>query len=288
MSLVSHKKNLKLFIFCISLTLSLSNYAQEQISARMSISYQKVSGNQASLLIKIISKGENGYEPCANLNLNIYKLTKAEEVEDYTQEKIGTIRTDMQGVANFSIPQIYRDSVTNYSVRIENDEKYSDNEEDLTITDASLTARVVEKDSLYHFEATLLKHDGTPLPDQEISLVLKTTFGILSLGEDETYTTDESGFVSVQLPNDLKGIDGIVDLNAILNQNDEFGTIVDIVKAKIGVPVEDESTFNQRTMWSPPSKTPLFLLIVPNIILIAVWFILVLLTFNLFKIYKSK
>jgi len=41
-------------------------------------------------------------------------------------------------------------------------------------------------------------------------------------------------------------------------------------------------------MWSPPTKTPIYLLLIANIILIGIWGVLLLLVINLFKIYKSK
>jgi hypothetical protein len=60
-----------------------------------------------------------------------------------------------------------------------------------------------------------------------------------------------------------------------------------LVNAPIGVPIVDESTFDERTMWSPRSKTPLFLLIFPNLIILGIWGLIIYLILNLFKLKKS-
>ena len=67
----------------------------------------------------------------------------------------------------------------------------------------------------------------------------------------------------------------------------KYGVVKYVFDAPIGTIIADESTFDQRTMWSPPSKTPLFLWIFPNIVIFGIWTVIVLLIMNLFKIYKS-
>ena len=50
---------------------------QAKEKARISVEYQKVMGQDASLFMNVKFKGEDGYEPATNLNLFIY-----EEVEE--------------------------------------------------------------------------------------------------------------------------------------------------------------------------------------------------------------
>jgi hypothetical protein len=60
-----------------------------------------------------------------------------------------------------------------------------------------------------------------------------------------------------------------------------------IVTAPVGSLIVDESTFDQRKMWSSRDKTPIFLLIFPNILIFGMLGLIVYLTLNLFKISKS-
>ena len=54
------------------------------------------------------------------------------------------------------------------------------------------------------------------------------------------------------------------------------------VNAPVGIPIVDESTFDERTMWSPRSKTPFFLLILPNLLTLGIWGFIIYLINNLF------
>ena len=83
-------------------------------------------------------------------------------------------------------------------------------------------------------------------------------------------------------------MNGIIDLEIVLYESDNFGTVKEIVSAPIGIPIVDESTFDQRTMWSPRNKTPLFLLIVPNILTFCMWGFILYFIINLFKIKNSS
>jgi hypothetical protein len=73
----------------------------------------------------------------------------------------------------------------------------------------------------------------------------------------------------------------------VLNDSDEFGTVKAMLIAPIGKLIVDESTFDERTMWSPRNKTPIFLLILPNLLTFVIWGFIIYLISNLFKINKS-
>jgi len=102
------------------------------------------------------------------------------------------------------------------------------------------------------------------------------------------YKTDEEGAILAPIENGIPGVDGYLTIQVVLNDSDNYGTVTALTKAKIGVPIVEESTFDKRTMWSPRNKTPLFLLILPNIFIIAIWGIIFYLISNLFKLHKSS
>jgi len=293
-SVISRSKSVLLIFMGVLAFLGNKAYGQEdKTSARLTVEHVKIMNENSSLNIKAIFKGEEGYEPCENLNFIIYKINEAEEIseedsEAVSEEKIGEVKTNQEGKASFVIPSQFVTPLSTYSIRIENSDTYKDNEEDVTVIDANLEASVEEIDSIYHIKARFVSVENEPLAEQTLKVGLKRLFGSLSIGEDDSYETDEDGAILVPIEDGLTGVDGKLTFQVTLKGNDDYGTIIAFVKSDIGVPVEDQSTFGERTMWSPPTKTPIYLLLIANIILIGIWGVLLLLVINLFKIYKSK
>ncbi len=301
-SVISRSKSVILIFMGVLAFFGNDAYGQgDKTSARLTVEHVKIMNENSSLNIKAIFKGEEGYEPCENLNFTIYKINEVEEIseedseavseedsEAVSEEKIGEVKTNQEGKASFVIPSQFVTPLATYSIRIENSDIYKDNEEDVTVMDANLEASVEEIDSVYHIKARFVSVENGPLAEQTLKVGLKRLFGSLSIGEDDSYETDEDGAILVPIEDGLTGVDGKLTFQVTLKGNDDYGTIIAFVKSDIGVPVKDESTFYQRTLWSPPTKTPILLLILPNVILFGIWGILVLLVINLFKIYKSK
>ena len=156
------------------------------------------------------------------------------------------------------------------------------------VKDASIEASIEKTDSTYTIKARLVDENNNPIADEALMVGLKRTFGNLSMGEEDSYTTDADGTIIVPIDKGLSGLDGILNFQVILKENDTYGTVIANLYSKFGVPITDKSTFDKRTMWSPPTKTPLFILIIPNLILVGIWSILTMLLINLYKIYKSK
>ena len=104
---------------------------------------------------------------------------------------------------------------------------------------------------------------------------------------DEFNNTYDDGTILVPIEEEIPGVDGNLTFEVVLKDNDDYGTVKALINSSIGVPIIDESTFDKRTMWSPRNKTPLFLLIFPNILIFGIWSILIFLLINLYKITKS-
>ena len=104
---------------------------------------------------------------------------------------------------------------------------------------------------------------------------------------EEFNDTDEDGAISVPIEGNIPGVDGYLTFEVVLNESDDFGTVKALISGDIGIPIVDESTFDQRTMWSPRGKTPIFLLLITYSGIFVVWGIIVYLILNLYKIVKS-
>jgi hypothetical protein len=127
------------------------------------------------------------------------------------------------------------------------------------------------------------------IPDMEMKIGIARLGGILSAGDEETYTTDSTGAVTVELkkdslPGDLKG--NIV-LVAKVEDNDQYGNLLVNKTVPWGVSVKSDNTFfDQRTLWSTRFKTPLWLLFMAYSIVIGVWGTIIYLITQIIKIKK--
>lgn len=262
------------------------SYSQDdKKNASLSVQYTKITKQYSFLTVIAKYKSEKGFQPCGNLKITFYKVDTIGTIEPI---KIGALKTHNDGKLKFIIPQKYIEQTTSYLVKLENDKSFEDNEETITVTNINLDASIEKLDSIYTIKAQLLSADNKPIADESLKVGIKRLFGNLGVGEDESYPTDENGAIEVPVEKGFTGINGKLNFQVVVYESDKYGTVITNVNANFGIPIVDKSSFNERTMWSPPTKTPLFLLIIPNVILVGIWSILTLLLFNLYKIYKSK
>ena len=258
-----------------------------KIKARVSVQYSKIMNQESFISIEAKYKGENGIEPATQMEFRVYQ-----RIAEDSLLHLATVTTNRNGIAKFSLGN-HQDSITStnggftFLVKIENDSKFSDAETELTISDANLVAVLETVDSVNQITATLIDATGQPVAGQPLRVQLQRMFGPLSIGE-ESYETDENGTITVPLEEPMPGINGVLTFEVVLNESDEYGTVKAIIDAPIGIPITDHSTFDKRTMWSPPSKTPYYLLIFPNLIILGVWVPILMLIINLFRISRAK
>jgi len=259
----------------------------DKIKARVSVQYNKIMNQESFISISAKYKGENGFEPATNVEFHAYQ-----KISEDSLLHLGTVTTNTFGAAKFPLSENQNsitsvDSNFTFLVRIENDPKFSDAETELTISDANLVAGIETVDSVNQITATLTDATGQPLAGQPLRVQLQRMFGPLSIGE-ESYETDENGAITVPIEEPMPGINGVLTFEIVLNESDEYGTVKAIIDAPIGIPIADHSTYDKRTMWSPPSKTPYYLLIFPNLIILGVWVPILILIINLSRISRAK
>lgn len=256
-------------------------------TVRMSAQYTKVMPEASFISISAKYKTKDGFEPASNMACNVY-LSVSEDSLVF----VGKTITGSDGKAKFpitlrNVKEDDQSPVFTYVVKVENNTRFDDNEASVSFSIANITTELETVDSVEQITAVLTDASGKPLPDQPLTVGLKRMYGLLQVG-DESYKTDESGSVTVSLPDSMPGIDGKLMFEVALNESDTYGTVKALVKSNNGIPVHDESTFDQRTMWSPPLMAPLYLLVFPNLIILGVWIPLLILIFNLFRISKAS
>ena len=275
---------LGLFTLGIILTLSPGNVLAQN-KARLSLDYQKIMGENGQLLINAKFKVEKKYQPAQNLELNVYQI--------YGEDSMvleGQAMTNSEGDANFenkNTRTAFSDSniKTNYIVKIENNDDFRDANKKLSFLDAFLRTEIIEEDSLLFVSAELLNGTGEAIEGEDIEIKVQRLFAPLQIGE-KSYETNDEGKIMVEIENPIYSNDGNITYEIVLDSK-KYGVVKSIFNSPTGTIREDVSSFDERTMWSPPGKTPWFLLIASNLLIIGIWSIILLLLINLFKIHKS-
>lgn len=254
---------------------------------RLKADYVKIMDSESYIDITATSKIEKQNTKVSNIDLIIYNEFDDEKI------KIGNVITNMKGENRFIIKNLNvlkPDSTNTYTILIsfKGNDSFKKASKRISFKNANIETKLINKDSLNYITATLKDvSTDSPIIDESLTVQVQRLFNPLRIGE-EFNNTDENGTIVVQIEEGIPGVNGNLTFEVVLDDNDDYGTVKAIVNAPLGIPIIDESTFDKRTMWSPRNKTPIFLLIFPNLLILGIWGLLVYLTYNLFKISKSK
>lgn len=278
-------KLLSVLIFTLSFQ-NASGQETEKSKMRLNAQYVKVMNGQSYLDIKASAKVDKKNITVSGIEISVYNELDDEEIE------LGKARTNHNGKGRFILKDskvLQADSAGVYTLGFsyKGDEKYSRASNSVSFKDVNLSAEMVVKDSVNYMKARLADTDDNPISDLPLKIQVQRLINPYMLGE-EFNMTDENGTIFVPIEEELPGVDGKLIFEVVLHENDDYGTVKALVESNTGIPIIDESTFDQRTMWSTRDKTPIFLLIFPNILIIGTWGLIFYLIINLIRIYKSK
>ena len=278
--------SLLLIPFFNSIDLSAQEDEQEKNSVGLTIQYVKIMDGDIYFNVKATSKIKKQFVQVSDIDLFFFNDTDEDRVE------LGKMTTNAEGKGRFSLKNINAlkadaDSIYNISIDFLGNDQFEETTEYVSFKDAEISASLYNEDSINYVTATLTNPlTGAPISDAYIDVQIKRLFKSLKMGE-EFNVTDESGTVIVPIEEGIPGLNGELTIEVVLFESDDYGTVKAIINAPIGKQIVDESTFDERTMWSPKNKTPLFLLIFPNILIFGIWGIIVYLFLNLFRISKN-
>ena len=283
------KNNLNIraiFLVVLGVFLCTSLFAQKKNKVRLKASYVKIMNDAIYFDVTATAKVDKKFITVSNIDLTVFNVTDEDRVV------LGNIKTNAKGQGRLSLKNINAlkadiDSIYNISVNFIGNDLFQKSRKSLSFKDAEITASIYTEDSINYVTTTLINPlTKSPIVDAYLDVQIKRLFKPLKIGE-EFNITDDSGTVVVPIPEGIPGLNGDLTFEVVLNESDDYGTVKAIINAPIGKHIVDESTFDQRTMWSPKNKTPLFLLIFTNILIFGVWGIIVYLFINLIKISKS-
>ena len=256
-------------------------------SVRIKADYVKTMNKEVTFKIKATSKVDN-----QNVDVSNIPIIVSNEYDD-NEVELGSIITNMDGSGKFVIKDynlIKPDSSGLYTVNFsfKGNDTFKRASKSVSYKDASIEAKIIVIDSVHYITATLKDTaKDSLLSEQLLNVQVQRLFRNLRIGE-EFNSTDENGTIIVPIEEGIPGVDGNLTFEVVLLENDDYGTVKTLVTAPLGVPIVDQSTFDDRKMWSPRNKTPIFLLIFPNLVIFGMWAFIIYLFINLFKISKSK
>ena len=290
------KKQLKnSFLFLVVLGLFLYSTSFQEIYAqdakkntvRVKVYHVKIMNEEVYFDIVASSRIDRKNVDVANIDLTVFNEFDDDKI------KLGTTTTNMEGQSRFLVKDfnsIKPDSTNTYNLlfSFKGNDTYKRASKRISFKNADIKAELITKDSTNYIRATLLDASKDSLiSDALLTVQVQRLFQPLFIG-NEFHITDENGTILVPVEEGIPGVDGNLTIEVVLNDSDVYGTIKDIVIAPIGTPIVDESTFDDRTMWSPRNKTPIFLLIFPNLLIFGMWALIIYLIINLFKIQKNE
>lgn len=276
-------------LICLALTLFFAPELSAQNKkerVRLNADYIKITGKEHYLNIKASARIDKQTVAVNGIDLSVF------QVIDDVESELGTTKTNALGTSKFVIrdfSSLQPDStgVYNLIVVFDGNDTFKKASRDVTFRDATIVANWIEKDSLNFVSAKITDSAlDSALAEVNLRVQVERLFRPLRLGED-FYSTDDDGEIEVQIEDEIPGIDGKLNLEVVLIESDDYGTVKTIIEAPVGTHIVEESTFDQRTMWSPRGKTPIVLLAITFAFIIVVWGIFLYLVINLFKIVKS-
>lgn len=145
-------------------------------------------------------------------------------------------------------------------------------------------------DEIKSVTASVYGSDSTKSVVKEIDVhfYVKRDFGLMRIGEQSNFTGAD-GKVTVILPEKIIGDAlGNITILAKIENNFLFNDAESAVVRKWGTPlVTDDEKFNQRALWGSRDKSPIWLLLLANGIILVVWGVIGYVVYNLFRIKKA-
>ena len=288
-------RHLKLFIaFLFLFGLSIRNIKAQDTAAAsttLNMSYYLPANNVPYLQVNTKKKVGRKFEPVTGVPINIY-FKEAEP-----KNLLGKVITDQEGLGRIGFPPSFSDtwdSLDEFKF-VANSDLPAGQEPlstDITIKKAKLTIDTDLVDGVRMVKGELKEKNGNnwlPVKNIDMQLSIKRMLGNLSVSDGETYTSDSAGISSAEFKrNSIPGDqNGNITLVAEVDDNDTYGNLATektVGWGKVVVPATN--FFDQRTLWSIRTRTPIWLLFVVYSIVAGVWGTMIYLLFRLIKIKK--
>jgi len=255
----------------------------------VSLKYYNENASMQYLVLENKLKTGKKTEPLRNKTFQLFLDSIA------APNKIGSVTTDNDGKAKSFLPPslkgIWEASAQHKFLAV------APGKEDETAAELEIIKAKINIDTLAGAEARsivvqVMKYENTewtPASDVEMKVGVQRLGGVLSAGDEETYTTDSSGAVTVELTKDSLPGDqqGNIVLVAKVEDNDLYGSLFVEKAVPWGIAIKSGNNFfDQRKLWATNFRTPLWLLFMAYSIVIGVWGTIIYLVLQIIRIKK--
>lgn len=262
--------------------------AQDKITPRIDIGYHQTDSADRYLTVKVRKKVQKRFEPVVGIPVQL-----SVEVPD-SSLGLGVVITDYKGEGRIAIADGPMRALTNldeytFAAEIAEADSVEQTSESAIIRASRLTISADDADkSIAVFLEARNAGVWEPVAGAELGVFIQRRFGRVAVAEDN-YTTDDAGKVELTFDTEIPGDkEGILKLEASVEDNDELGNISTTTSAHWGVPLHPADSFGRRTLWATRDKTPWWLLVFPNAMIAGVWGVIVYLILSLFKIKSAS
>ena len=249
--------------------------------------YTKIMEGPVHLDLSTSARIDRANVDVPNIPLEIYYEVDGEEFP------LSEVQTGADGSVRYtleSLDEIQPDSTGRYilGASFGGNDSFSRASRSVEFRDAAISARLEQRDSLNYIVATLsdVALDSV-VADALIKVQVKRMFKPLRISED-LLMTDADGDILVEIPSDIPGKEGVLDIEVLIEDNETYGTVKAELQAPVGTPIVVESTWDQRALWARGSKAPVFVLVFTGVLVLGSWGIIAYLIVNLFKIAKIR
>jgi hypothetical protein len=284
-----HKSSILLFFILITTCLQ----AQDSVAKEsvLSIKYFSVDNKIPYLVVQSQTKLGKKYTPVKNVPVQVFIDSDSSEVN-----LLGKVTTGENGEAKVILPASVKafwdaSSQHNFIATAATTKEFEETKTELPVTKSKIVIDTSADETAKTITAKVNElKDGQWIPakDVEMKIGIRRLGSILSVGDEETYTTDSTGqavaeFKKDSLPGDEKGN---IMLVAKVEDNELYGNLVVEKSVPWGVSIKPENNFEKRSLWATRFKTPLWLLFMAYSIVAGVWGVILYLVWQIIKIKK--
>ena len=259
----------------------------EKATLSIAINFYNDNNKVPYLLVKVKTKVDGKFKNVAGIPIKL-NLNK-----DSAGTLIANVVTNERGEATALIPSTLKNE-WNTSVKhsflatFAGNKKYDATTGDLTVGKAKI---LLDASNDKKITATFLEmktNTWEPVKGVDVVIAVKRLGGDLNVNETATFATDSTGKASADfkrdtIPGDAKGN---ITLVAKVVDNDQYGNLTIEKAVPWGAKFTPVNDFDKRTLFATGNKAPIWLLFISLSIIVAVWFTLIKLVLNIFKIRK--
>jgi hypothetical protein len=259
---------------------------------RQSLIYLRyyVINNQVPYLnVQTKNKIGKAFLPQDKVAVSIY-LDKDSDAES----QVGKVVTNEKGVATVSIPANLaakwgEEPTHTFFAHADSSNNFDATSEELLVSKSKLELDTSNDGEIRSLKARLFKNENdslVPMAGVDIRLAVKRLGGYLDIGEEESYTTDSTGNVEGEfnrkdLPGDTLGN---LEVVAIVDDNDEVGSLETRLKVPWGVAPNYSSNFGKRSLYATGDRAPVWLMIMAYGSIAAAWAVIIYLLTRIIQI----